>query len=215
MWWKTSIGTLALTVILQAPTPPQALAGVPTDQLRGSVDRVLKLVGDPVSRRDVGRDRRATLRRIADDIFDWEETAKRSLGTHWQQRTPAERDEFVRLFADMLERSYMSKIETYDGEKIGYVGDSVEGDMAVVRTKLMNKQGTETGVNYKMLRREDRWKVYDVEIEGVSLVANYRTQFNNVLRRSSYPEMMRALRAKFGNEQPETEAAAMASPRSK
>jgi phospholipid transport system substrate-binding protein len=210
MWWKTSIGTLALTVILQTPTPPAALAGVPTDQLRGSVDKVLKLVGDSGGRRDLSRERRATLRKIADDIFDWEETAKRSLGTHWQQRTPAERDEFVRLFADMLERSYMSKIESYDGEKIGYVGDSVEGDLAVVRTKLMNKQGTETGVNYKMRLRDARWKVYDVEIEGVSLVANYRTQLNSLLRRSSYPEVVRALKAK--TTEPETEAIA-ASPR--
>ena len=214
MWWKTSIGTLALTVMLQTPTPPSALAGVPTDQLRGSVDKVLKLVGDPASRRDVSRERRATLRKIADDIFDWEETAKRSLGTHWQQRTPAERDEFVRLFADMLERSYMSKIESYDGEKIGYVGDTVEGDLAIVRTKFMNKQGTETGVNYKMRLRDDRWKVYDVEIEGVSLVANYRTQFNNVLRRTTYPDLVRALRTKVGSEA-EAETAAMASPRTK
>jgi phospholipid transport system substrate-binding protein len=214
MWWKTSIGTLALTVILQTPTPPAALAGVPTDQLRGSVDKVLKLVGDSGGRRDLSRERRATLRKIADDIFDWEETAKRSLGTHWQQRTPAERDEFVRLFADMLERSYMSKIESYDGEKIGYVGDSVEGDLAVVRTKLMNKQGTETGVNYKMRLRDARWKVYDVEIEGVSLVANYRTQFNNVLRRTTYPDLVRALRAKVASE-PETETVGMAAPRMK
>jgi len=173
---------------------------------------VLKLVGDPGSKREPVRDRRAALRKIADDIFDWEETAKRSLGTHWQQRTAAERDEFVRLFADLLERSYMSKIELYDGEKIGYAGDTIEGDQAIVRTKLLNRHGNEMGVNYKMRRRDgERWKVYDVEIEGVSLIANYRTQFNNILRRTSYPELVRVLRAKSATE-PESEAA-MASPR--
>jgi phospholipid transport system substrate-binding protein len=212
MQWKTSLGVFALTLMLGSPTPPDAWAGVPTDQLRGSVDRVLKLVADPASKRDPARERRASLRKIADDIFDWEETAKRSLGMHWQQRTPAEREEFVRLFADLLDRSYMSKIELYDGEKIAYLGDAIDGDQAVVRTKLVNRHGSEMGVNYKMLRRDgERWKVYDVEIEGVSLIANYRTQFNNVLRRSSYPEVVRALKAKTSAE-PESETV-MASPR--
>ena len=138
-----------------------------------------------------------------------DETAKRSLGTHWQQRSPAEREEFVRLFAELLDRSYMSKIELYDGEKIAWLGDTIDGDLAIVRTKLLNKQGSEMAVNYKMLRRDDRWKVYDVEIESVSLVANYRTQFNTMLRRSSYPELVRALKAKMT--EPDTESA-MASP---
>ena len=213
MRWKTSMGVLVLTLMLESPAPHDASAGVPTDQLRGSVDKVLRFVGEAATRRESPRERRASLRRIADDIFDWEETAKRSLGTHWQQRTPAEREEFVRLFADLLERSYMSKIELYDGEKIKYAGDTIEGDQAIVRTKLVNQHGSEMGVNYKMLRRDgERWKVYDVEIEGVSLIANYRTQFNNVLRRSSYPEVVRALKAKATSE-PETETAAMASPR--
>jgi len=212
MRWKTSIGVFMLTLMLESPAPTDALAGVLTDQLRDSVDKVLKLAGDPTGKREPMRERRASLRRIADDIFDWEETAKRSLGTHWQQRTPAEREEFVRFFADLLERSYMSKIALYDGERIGYVGDTIEGDQAIVRTKLVNRHGNEMGVNYRMLRRDgERWKVYDVEIEGVSLIANYRTQFNNILRRSSYPEVMRALKAKSTAE-PET-AAAMASPR--
>ena len=213
MWWKTSVGAVVISMMAQTGVASAAGAGVPTEQLRGSVDKVLKLVGDPASRSEPLRDRRAALRKIADDIFDWEETARRSLGTHWQQRTPAEREEFVQLFAQLLERSYMSKIELYDGEKIGYAGDTIDGNQAVVRTKLVNRHGSEMNVNYKMLRRDgDRWRVYDVEIEGVSLVANYRTQFNNLLRRSSYPDLVRALRAK-GTE-PDGEAV-MAAPRAK
>jgi phospholipid transport system substrate-binding protein len=176
------------------------------------VERFLKLVADPASRAEPISDRRAALRKVADEIFDWEETARRSLGTHWQHRTVVEREEFVRLFSLLLERSYMSKIELYDGEKIGYTGDTIDGDQAIVRTKLVNKVGNEMGINYKMLRRGgERWKVYDVEIEGVSLVANYRTQLNNLLRRASYPEVVRSLKAKTGS--PETDAAAMAAPR--
>jgi phospholipid transport system substrate-binding protein len=212
MRWKTSIGAIVLSFVLQGPMAPDALAGVPTDQLRLSVDQALKVLGDGVAKREHPRERRATLRKIADDIFDWDETAKRSLGMHWQQRTPAEREEFVRLFAELLEKSYMSKIELYDGEKIAWIGDNIEGDQAIVRTKILNKQGTEIPVSYKMLRRDDRWKVYDVEIESVSLVANYRTQFNNMLRRTSYPELVRTLKSK--STETETDAVA-ASPKTR
>src|SRR5207237_8827171 len=109
MRWKTSIGLLILGLILQGPVAPDALAGVPSEQLRLSVDQALKVLGDGVAKREHPRERRATLRKIADDIFDWDETAKRSLGMHWQQRTPAEREEFVRLFAERLEKWYMWK----------------------------------------------------------------------------------------------------------
>ena len=210
MRWKSSIGIVLLSLGLQMGASSAALAGEPTEQLRGSVDRVLKLAGDSTGRREPIRERRAALRKIADEIFDWGETAKRSLGMHWRERTPAEREEFVRLFADLLDRSYMSKIELYDGERIGYAGDTIEGDQAIVRTRLVNKQGGEMAVNYKMVRRDERWKVYDVEIEGVSLVANYRTQFNSLLRRSTYPELVRALRAKSSEGEIE---AVMASPK--
>ena len=210
MRWKSSIGVVVLSLVLQTGAPSAAVAGTPTEQLRGSIDKVLRLVGDPAIRREPIRERRAALRKIADEIFDWGETAKRSLGMHWREHTPAEREEFVRLFADLLERSYMTKVELYDGERIGYAGDTIDGDQAIVRTRLVNKQGGEMAVNYRMVNRDERWKVYDVEIEGVSLVANYRTQFNSLLRRSTYPELVRALRAK--TTAPEVEAV-MASPK--
>jgi phospholipid transport system substrate-binding protein len=211
MRWTPSIGVVVLSLVFQTGAPSASLAGTPTEQLRGSIDKVLRLVGDPAGRREPIRERRAALRKIADEIFDWGETAKRALGMHWRERTPAEREEFVRLFADLLERSYMSKIELYEGERIGYAGETIEGDQAIVRTRLVNKHGGEMAVNYKMVRGDgERWKVYDVEIEGVSLVANYRTQFNSLLRRSTYPEVVRALRVK--TTAPEVEAV-MASPK--
>jgi phospholipid transport system substrate-binding protein len=211
MRWKTPIGVSVLSLVLQTAAPAPALAGAPTEQLRGSVDRVLRLVGEPASRLASTRERRAAVRKIADEIFDWEELSKRSLGTHWRERTPAEREEFIRLFADLMERSYLAKIDMYDGEKIGYAGDTIEGDQAIVRTKIVNKHGSEMPVNYKMLRRVgERWKVYDVEIEGVSLVANYRSQLASLLRRSSYGDVLRALRVKSTDSGSE---AVMASPR--
>jgi phospholipid transport system substrate-binding protein len=175
-----------------------AWAGSPSDQLRAQIERVVKTVEDPDLKKDgKARERRTAVRKIADDIFDFNETAKRSLARHWLQRTPAERKEFVDLFANLLERSYISKIELYNGERIAYVGETVEGDQATVRTKIVTKQGTEIPIEYKMLRTaNDRWLVYDVMIEGVSLVANYRTQFNKIIQTSSYQELVKKMKTK-------------------
>jgi phospholipid transport system substrate-binding protein len=211
MRWKSAITIVVLSLALPTSASATGIGG-PTEQLRGAVDRFLKLVADPTARRERVHERRAALRKIADDLFDWEETAKRSLGMHWRERTQAEREEFVRLFTDLLERSYLSKVELYDGERIEYAGETIEGDQAVVRTKLVDKRGSEMRVAYKMRRAEpDRWKVYDLEVHGVSLVENYRAQFASVLRRASYGDLVRALRAK--STEPEVEAA-MASPQS-
>jgi phospholipid transport system substrate-binding protein len=172
-------------------------AGPPTDQLRAQIDRVIKVLEDPELKRDSRqRDRRGAVRQIANEIFDFSETARRSLARHWAGRTQAERDEFVQLFSDLLERSYISKIELYGGEKITYAGDSIEGESALVRTKILTKQGTEIPIEYRMLRRGDKWLVYDVVIEGVSLIANYRTQFNKIITTSSFQELVKKMKTK-------------------
>jgi phospholipid transport system substrate-binding protein len=172
-------------------------AGAPTDQLRGNVERVLKLVGDTSTKTpDRTKDRRTQVRRIADDFFAFDETAKRALGRHWQGRTPAEQKEFVALFSDLLERSYLTKIDLYGGEKIQYVGEVAEPEQATVKTKILTKSESEIPVDYRMLRRGEKWLVYDVVIEGVSLISNYRTQFNKIIQTSSYEELVRKIKAK-------------------
>ncbi len=175
-----------------------AWAGAPTEQLRTQIDRVIRLLEDPEMRKD-GRmvERRAAIRRIANEIFDFTETTRRSLGTHWNGRTREEREEITRLFADLLERSYIGKIEMYSGEKIQFLGDAIDGGQATVRTRLVTKQGTEIPVDYRMHRAPgDRWLTYDVAIEGVSLVANYRAQFNKIVQTSGYPSLVKRLAAK-------------------
>jgi len=135
---------VVLTVAMLAAFDP-ASAGPPTEQLRAQMDRVIKVLEDPELKRE-GRqvERRAAIRRLANEIFDFSETTRRSLGQHWQARTPAEREQFVRLYADLLERSYIGKIELYSGERILFVGDTIERDQATVRTRLQTKAGTET-----------------------------------------------------------------------
>jgi phospholipid transport system substrate-binding protein len=189
--------SVVLASLLALPVAREAWAGAPTDQLRGAIDRVIKTLEDPALKGpEKIRDRRAAVRKLANDIFDFSETAKRSLARHWPTRTDREREEFVVLFGDLLERSYISKIELYGGERIMYVGESVDSDQATVRSKIITKQGNEVPVDYRLLKRGDRWLVYDISVEGVSLVNNYRTQFNKIIQTSSYAELVKKMKTK-------------------
>jgi phospholipid transport system substrate-binding protein len=158
----------------------------------------LRVLEDPALKQDVrGADRRAAIRTIAHEIFDFRELSRRALARHWQARTPAERDEFVQLFADLLERSYIGKVEMYSGgDSIQYMSETVEGDQATVRTRIVTRSGTEIPVDYRLHLVGDRWLVYDVAIEGVSLVANYRAQFNKIIQTSSFKALVDKLAAK-------------------
>ncbi len=190
-------GLMLAAGVLLLLAATRAWARAPTDRLKAEIDRVLEVLEDPeLKKPGKVRKRRAAVRRIADGIFDFGETAKRSLARHWAARTPAEREEFVRLFADLLERSYLSKIELYGGERISYLGETLDGDQATVHTKLVTKGGSEIPVDYRMLRRGDGWLVYDVVIEGISLIANYRAQFDKIITTASYRELVRRMKTK-------------------
>jgi phospholipid transport system substrate-binding protein len=121
---------------------------------------------------------------------------KRALARHWEARSPQEREEFSKIFADLLERSYVGKIEGYSGEKILYEKETVDGDRAEVRTKLVTKSGTSIPIDYQLQKAGDRWRAYDVKIENVGLVANYRAQFNRIIQQSGYPDLVNRLKAK-------------------
>ena len=188
---------LALGVALSITMAAAADAGPPTEQLRGHVDRVITVLRDPELQKPArAAERRAAIRKVANDIFDFEEIARRTLARHWQARTPDERREFVGLMTDVLEHAYIGKIETYSGETVRFLGDTPDGDVATVKTRIVMKSGTEIPVDYRMIDRSGRWIAYDVFVEGVSLVGNYRGQFDRIIQRQSYPELVKALRSK-------------------
>jgi phospholipid transport system substrate-binding protein len=128
--------------------------------------------------------------------------SKRSLGTRWRERTPEERDRFVVLFRELLENSYLGKIEGYEGEAIRYGKETVDGPYAVVKTLVVTRKGQEIPVDYRMLVDGGKWRIYDVAIEGISLVNNYRSQFNSILQKSSFAEMMEKLGATVREQKP-------------
>jgi len=168
--------------------------GGPTDQIRGHIDDMYRLVSNASG--SSASDRQAAVRKVADQMFDWPDMARGALGKHWQERTSSERDEFVRLFAALFERAYLSKIQLADAEHFAYLGDTIDGEHATVRTTVTAKNGAVIAVDYRTRVGEGgSWRVYDLDTEGISLVGNYRTQFNSIIARSSYSELVKRLKA--------------------
>jgi phospholipid transport system substrate-binding protein len=169
-----------------------AVAGSPTDQLRRYTDEVQQILTQGLA----PADKLAGVRRVVEQVFDLAETARRALGSHWRKRTPAEQEEFVRLFADLLDRTYIAKIELYGGERLIFAAETIDGDYATVRARVVTRQGAAVPVEGRLHWRNERWLIYDILIEGVSLVGNYRSQFDRIIRTSSWEELMRRLRVK-------------------
>jgi phospholipid transport system substrate-binding protein len=182
---------VALTVVFTLGLGGYAWASSPTEQLRTYTDQVMKALENPTLTAPA---RLEAVRAVAGQAFDVTETAKRALGLHWQPRTSAERAEFVQLFRDLLERGYLSRIGEYGGEQIKYVSEKIDGDYAVVRALIVTKNGTQVPVESRLLQKEDRWLIYDVLVENVSLIASYRSQFDRVIRTTSYQELVRRLK---------------------
>ena len=178
---------------------PQTWAASPTEQLRGFFAAATRILADP--RQEARPDEQlSAIRMIVGDMFDFRETAQLSLGPEWSARTPAERVEFVRLFADLVERSFIiaiaARIRLADGVQVSYLGESIDGALATVRTAILGKSGLELPFSYRMIERGGRWAVRDVVIDGVSLAANYRAQFVRVIQASSYGDLIRQMRAR-------------------
>jgi phospholipid transport system substrate-binding protein len=184
---------LALLLSLAAST---VFAGPPTEQVRGAIDRVIGILNRPDLRGEEKREaRRKLLRAEIRPVFDFREMAKRSLGVHWRGRTAEEKERFVTLFTELLENSYLGKIESFKGEKIRYVKESLDPPYAVVNTMIVTSKEVEIPLDYRLLQQGDRWRIYDVVIEGISLVNNYRSQFGSILQKSSFDELIGKLQS--------------------
>ena len=187
---------VALGMLLFVP-PSSSFAGAASDQLKQTVEKIQTILADSSLKGEAkGESRRQKLKAAVNERFAFDEMAKRSLGAQWQKRTPAEQQEFVRLFTDLLEDTYLSKVEEYSGEKIQFVNERQEKDFAEVNTKLINRKGEDFALDYRLVNLNGDWKVTDVVIENISLVNNYRSQFNRVLSRSSFEDLVQAMKQK-------------------
>ena len=186
-----NLGFIALVLLTFAPN---AHAESPKEQLQDTIDSVIKVLRTVQSREDIDKNRE-TLRQILQPRFDYAAMAQQSLGNRWVDLNGKEK-EFVAVFTDFLENSYMNTLGSYRGEKVVYDRDRIDGESAEVDTRLVGGEGTPIKIGYKLHLRSGQWMVYDAVIDDVSIVGNYRSQFARVLRTASLKELLQSLRAK-------------------
>lgn len=193
---------VAELILVYVLAPTSASANIPPTspigQIHEAVDAVLAVVNDTALQAP-GREetRREAVLRVIEPRFDFPEMARLALGRYWRARTAAERQQFVALFSRLLERAYVGRILAYSGESVQYLGQTLSDGRATVRTRIVTLRDTDVPVDYRLLRQGDRWLVYDVRIEGVSLVENYREQFNELMARSSFGDLLKKIEARL------------------
>lgn len=188
---------LALALLLHSAVPvsSQVLEN-PTEAVRETVTKILRILDDPALKKPgKSEQRRRLLEEIAADRFDYAEMSKRVLGSYWKPLTEAQRKEFVEAYKSFLSDKYAGRIEDYTGRKqeAGYLSERTEGSYAEVRTELRSDKLT-LPMDYRLLFHDNRWQAYDIIIDGVSLVSNYRSQFQKIIRESSHEELVKRLR---------------------
>jgi phospholipid transport system substrate-binding protein len=168
----------------------------PTVVVKETIDEVIKLVTDEELKKAAQvSQRRILIEKAIGKNVSFSEMAKRSLAREWKGRNEDERQEFVQLFQTLLSKTYAGKIETYSGEEVQYLKERRKNSFAEVQTKIISPQ-TEISLDYRLLQKDNTWFVYDVVVNGVSLVKNYRSQFARIIHRSSYEELVAILRDK-------------------
>jgi len=196
------VAAFTLGLIFGAETP--AFAGAAAEQLSSQIERVLAVLGDPALK---GEDRlvprRQAVRRVTDELIDWNEMGRRTLGGHWQTLAEGDRTAFVTLFSELLNRAYLKNLDRYEGEKIVVTGDALEGDRAVVQARVVGRDGQGgMPLDFAMVRDGERWRVWDIRMQGTSMVGGYRAQFARLLQTESYDAVMRRLRERVDALQP-------------
>ena len=172
-------------------------AGAPTDEIRTAIDRGVQILKS--GKVDTSKDRApviAQLREIVYPRFDFEEMAKRSLGSHWRRLGPQQQKEFITAFTELLETTYADKIDLYEGQRVEYVGETIDKNYAEVNTRVIGKGGESYSVDYRLHQIGGKWRIYDVIAENISLVNNYRSQFNRVVVNSSVEELIKRIKQK-------------------
>ena len=195
-WVRVASGVAGLLLLLGGVAVQPAVAGGATEAMKSTIDEVLIIIRDKELKQP-GRveERRQRLEQVVGDRFDYQEMSKRAMGAPWNTLSDKDKQEFVALFKTLLTNSYADKIEAYSGEGVKYISERTENDYAEVRTKVLTGK-IEIPLDYRLLKKGDDWRVYDVVVDGVSLVNNYRGQFSKILRSSTHADLVDQLRKK-------------------
>ena len=189
--------TTPLLLILIFLFSRPVLGGEPTDQIKATTDKIVAILMDPaLESPEMLDEKKRKIRKAVDERFDWIAISRRALGRHWQKMTNEEKRTFVPLFGKMLEQTYLSRVGEYSGERVSYEDEEIDGTYGVVNVKIISDKHGEISVKYRLWNKGDDWFIYDISIEGVSLVNNYRSQFNNILMKSSPSDLIKKLEEK-------------------
>jgi phospholipid transport system substrate-binding protein len=187
---------MAIIGLILASSP--ILAASPMDDIRVTTEKLLSILSDPKLKcPEKRKERKELIRQAVNERFDWEAISRSSLSSKWRELSSEEKKQFTKLFGKLVEQTYMDRLENYSGEKVLYLDEEIGGNRARVRVKIISDKSQEIPVEYRVKNKKGRWMVYDILIEGVSLVKNYRVQFNDILSKSSYSELLARLKAKI------------------
>ncbi len=200
---KRSMAWMLISAVVLLGSRAMVYAGEPQEKIRQTVDAVMVILRDKALQApDKQQERRAKIRQAVLQRFGFEEMAQRSLAIHWRHLTAAQQKEFVAVFSDLLERSYIAKVERGINHQLRYTKETIDKDgYAQVQSEIVDPQGMTVDVEYRLLQRQNNWEVYDVIIEGVSMVNNYRTQFHTIITRESYDALIKKMRLKLAQEE--------------
>jgi phospholipid transport system substrate-binding protein len=192
---KTKLSVSIVAVLLVVGSGKSANAGEPTEAIRGAVNQGVEILKtaklDSQQQRSQVIDR---LRQIVYPLFDFNEMAMRSLGANWRRINPQQRQEFVATFTALLEKTYADQIDLYNGQQVVYSGENIDGDYAQVDSRIIDTNGQTYSVAYRLHRVDGKWRIYDIVAENISIVNNYRSQFNRVISRSSFEELLKTMK---------------------
>ena len=192
---KAALLTSLMAMMICVALP--VYAGAPTEEIRTAIDQGIEILKS--AKLDNNKQRAqviSQLREIVYTRFDFEEMAKRSLGSHWRRLNPQQQKEFVAAFTELLETTYADKIDLYEGQQVEYIGETIDKNYAEVNTRVIGKNRQTYTVDYKLHEIGGKWRIYDVIAENISLVNNYRSQFNRVVVNSSIEELIKRIRQK-------------------
>ena len=200
---KIKLFALFIVMVCLILAGPAVVRASATTELKKTVDEVVRIVSDKeLKKAQNEKKKRKALKAAIGDLFDYREMTQRALGGHWKELSAPEKNELAGLFETLLENSYANKIESYNNEKVIYLKENTEDEYSEVKTKIVTTKRDEYSVNYRLMNKDGRWVVYDVVIEGVSLVSNYRTQFNRIINKEGVKELLKKLRIKSGEIKP-------------
>jgi phospholipid transport system substrate-binding protein len=187
---------IAQAEVKEAPPLTALVHPGPLELVKSCLSRVVAIVQSQSAGATQAGTRRGEIRQAAAEMFDFDEMSQRILGQHWKERSPQEQDEFVRLFTELLERAYLTSIGTYRLASITFQAESINGSYAQVQSRMASGKGEGVAVAYRLFESDGRWAVYDVAVDGISLVSSYRSQFNSMLRRSSFAQLLEHLKSR-------------------